>query len=170
MKRFAMLACLGALLAPAAYAADVGVSINIAQPGLYGRIDIGNVPAPPSLIYARPMVIQPLPPGPPMAPLYLYVPPGYARHWRRHCHEYHACNRQVYFVQERWVNEVYVPHRDHGPDGRRFEGRGPEGHPGGYRGNPEGFREDRRVPPPRGGRDDHGPDRGYPRSDDRRRD
>jgi len=97
-----------------------GVTINgPIVPGVYGHVVIGNAPPPP-VVYARPMVIEAPPPGVIVRPIYLHVPPEYARHWREHCHEYHACNRPVYFVRsaeyepgfnmERWRRE----HLDHG--------------------------------------------------------
>jgi hypothetical protein len=94
-----------------ALGADVGVSITVDQPGLYGRIDIGNVPRP-AVLYASPILVAPPPPAVVVPePLYLHVPPGHAKHWRKHCREYDACGRPVYFVQDRWYNEVYVPAR-----------------------------------------------------------
>jgi hypothetical protein len=45
-------------------------------------------------------------PGP---PIYLHVPPGHYKHWHKHCHEYGACGRQVYFVQNDWYEHTYVP-------------------------------------------------------------
>jgi hypothetical protein len=116
MKRLLILSLL-ALAAPAAFAADVGVSISIGEPGFYGRLDIGGFPQPP-VIYAQPIVVQPLP-GRPSAPIYLRVPPGYARHWRAHCREYNACSVLVYFVREKWYSGVYAPrYREmHGPPG-----------------------------------------------------
>ena len=54
MKRF--VATLAALLVAApVFAADVGVSVSVGQPGFYGRIDIGGMP-PPRLVYAQPIV------------------------------------------------------------------------------------------------------------------
>ncbi len=95
-----------ATAAPAWSAVDVGVGVTIRQPGVYGRIEIGNYPPPPVLypqpvIIARPVVVVQQP------PLYLYVPPGHAKHWDKHCYRYNACARQVYFVQEDWVQERY---------------------------------------------------------------
>lgn len=106
MKRLLLIATLITAVVPA-MAADVGVSINIGQPGFYGRIDIGNAPQP-RLIYAEPIVIerQVRYVG---SPLYLHVPPGHAKKWSKHCGAYNACNRQVYFVQDDWYNDVYVP-------------------------------------------------------------
>lgn len=98
-----------ASLAPAQAAdVDVGVSISIGQPGFYGRIDIGSYP-PPVLLYPQPVIIQPAPVAVVRQPIYLHVPPGHARDWRRHCGRYAACNQPVYFVQDRWYQEVYVP-------------------------------------------------------------
>ena len=91
-----------------ALAADVGVSVSVGQPGFYGRIDIGNFPQP-RVIYARPIVIQPVPVAVAPQPIYLHVPPGHAKNWRKHCHKYNACNQPAYFVREEWYNNVYVP-------------------------------------------------------------
>jgi hypothetical protein len=110
--------------------ADVGISINIDQPGLYGQINIGKVSQPPQLIYAQPVVVvqDPQYVG---APIYLHVPPGHERHWSKHCAEYGACGRPVYFVRDDWYNREYVPrqvHRDdQGEDGDHRHGHG-EGH------------------------------------------
>ena len=104
-------ACLLALAAALpAHAADVdvGVSISVGQPGFYGRIDIGNVPQP-VLVYPQPVVIQPVPVAVVRQPIYLHVPPGHAKNWARYCSRYAACNQPVYFVQDRWYQEVYVP-------------------------------------------------------------
>jgi hypothetical protein len=68
------------------------------RPGVYGRIEIGNGPPPP-LIYTQPVTVsQPLGPAG-VQPLYLYVPPGHARKWARHCRQYDACGVPVYFVR-----------------------------------------------------------------------
>lgn len=90
-----------------AVAADVGVSISVGQPGFYGQIDIGNFPRP-QLVYAQPLVIRP-PVGIVYEPIYLNVPPGQAKKWGYYCGRYNACGRPVYFVQNRWYNDVYVP-------------------------------------------------------------
>jgi hypothetical protein len=128
MKRFlcASAAVMAAVTAPA-IAADVGVSVQVGEPGFYGRIDIGNFPQP-QLIYPQPVVIQPVPAGVVRQPIYLHVPPGHAKNWRRHCHRYNACGQPVYFVHDGWYNNVYVP--------RYREGRSAgHGERGGDRGN-----------------------------------
>lgn len=100
-------AALLAGLSASALAADVGVSVSISQPGVYGRIDIGKVPQP-QVIYAEPVVIYRAPVR--REPIYLHVPPGHAKNWRKHCRRYDACGVPVYFVEERWYNDVYTPH------------------------------------------------------------
>jgi hypothetical protein len=109
-------------LCSAAFAADVGVSVNIAQPGFYGRIDIGQVPQP-VVIYPQPVIIDQR--GPVMLePIYLRVPPGHERHWDKYCRHYNACGLPVYFVQDRWYRDVYAPHFHEGPD-HHHEGHDP---------------------------------------------
>ncbi len=101
------------LLAGSAAAA---VSISVGEPGFYGRIDIGSAP-PPQVVYANPIVVAPVM-GRAYDPVYLRVPPGHAKNWRNYCHRYDACGRPVYFVQDRWYNDVYAPRyreRNRGP-------------------------------------------------------
>ncbi|MFZ2855245.1 MAG: hypothetical protein WAZ34_14205 [Rhodocyclaceae bacterium] len=127
MKRL-LIAAAFAVAAVPAFAADV--SISIGQPGFYGRIDIGDYPQP-QVIYRRPMMIERVEIDRP--PIYLRVPPGHAKNWRKHCHRYNACGERVYFVQNNWYNQEYVPryqerHRDRRDgrdhrDGRRDEHR-----------------------------------------------
>lgn len=99
------LACAAAaLLLAAAGGAQAQTYINATvggelAPGVYGRINIGNAPPPP-LIYAEPVLIHRPAVVVPRAPIYLYVPPGHAKHWGKHCARYNACNQPVYFVQE----------------------------------------------------------------------
>lgn len=130
MKRFLIGAALAAL-AGSAIAADVGVSVSIGQPGFYGHIDLGNVPQP-QLIYAQPVIIQPVPVGVIRQPVYLRVPPGHEKNWGKHCRKYNACGQPVYFVQENWYNNVYAPryrdeHDDHDDDhGNKGKGNGKE--------------------------------------------
>lgn len=112
-----------------ALAADVGVSISIGEPGFYGRLDIGSFPQP-QVIYRRPIMIERVPMDRP--PIYLRVPPGHAKHWKKHCREYNACGERVYFVQDSWYSREYVPryqkqhrgHRSEGRDGRGDDNRG----------------------------------------------
>jgi hypothetical protein len=111
-----------------ALAADVGVSVQVGQPGFYGRIDIGNFP-PPLLVYPEPVIIQPVPVGAVRQPIYLHVPPGHAKDWRKHCRKYNACGQPVYFVQEDWYNNVYVPrYRDSKPHGQGHSKKQGKGH------------------------------------------
>ncbi len=122
-----------------AFAGDVGVSISIGQPGFYGQINIGNVPQPP-VVYAQPVVVQPVPEYISAPPIYLHVPPGHEKHWSKHCAEYHACGRRVFFVRDDWYNHEYVPRyqREHG-DRDHDEGHGHgDGHGEGHEGHDHG--------------------------------
>ena len=86
---------------------EVGVGVTIRQPGVYGRVEIGTGAPPPPAIYRRPVVIAQPAVVVAQPPMYLYVPPGHAKKWRKHCHRYDACGRQVYFVREEWVQARY---------------------------------------------------------------
>jgi hypothetical protein len=96
-----------------------GATIGVATPGFYGQISVGDLSAPPQLIYAQPVIVEPAPRyvG---APIYLHVPPGYERHWAEHCREYHACSERVYFVRDDWYRDVYVRHHRYDPDHYRY--------------------------------------------------
>lgn len=130
MKCFLLAAALVTMTTPI-FAADVGVSVQVNQPGLYGRIDIGNFP-PPQVIYPSPVIIQPVPMGMAPQPIYLHVPPGHQKKWHKHCRKYGACGQPVYFVQESWYQNVYVPrYRSHGnyqDNGRGHTQYGEHGH------------------------------------------
>lgn len=124
MKKIMITAALVAaslsLLSTATHAANVDVSINIGQPGYYGRIDIGDFGRP-QVIYREPRVIERVVVE--REPIYLHVPPGHAKNWRKHCRKYDACGERVYFVQDNWYNSQYVPryqakHRDRHEDRR----------------------------------------------------
>lgn len=143
---------------PAAHAADVdvGVSVRIGQPGFYGVIDIGTFPRP-VLVSPRPVIL--VEGGHRPRPLYLNVPPGHRKNWRKHCHRYDACGTPVYFVRNDWYDGVYAPEyrRRHGGDderGGRHAHR--EGH--GDRDRPHGH--DRDHDRDRGGKG-RGPDRDH---------
>jgi hypothetical protein len=113
MRVIAILAVLVAG-AGASHAGGVDVRIMLSGqvvPGVYGQVNIGN-DGPPPVVYARPMVIEPQYAPPP--PIYLHVPPDHARNWRKHCHEYNACNRPVYFVKSQEYDPEYQRHyQDH---------------------------------------------------------
>jgi hypothetical protein len=126
MKRTLVLAL--ALAATVASAqTSVGVSVSVAQPGVYGRIDIGNMP-PPAVIYERPIIYAPMPVVVQQQPVYLYVPPGHQKKWGKHCAKYNACGQPVYFVRESWVQQRYD--EDHGK-GHKGKGKG-KGHGDGH--------------------------------------
>jgi hypothetical protein len=118
MKKICLALALAAGALPALAGTDVGVSIGISQPGLYGRIDIGTVGAAPVLVYPQPLVI--VRPAVMPQPVYMHVPPGHAKNWSKHCARYDACGRPVYFVQEDW----YQQHYGGGPGKGNGKGKG----------------------------------------------
>ncbi|KQV88996.1 hypothetical protein [Pelomonas sp. Root1237] len=110
------------LIAGAAQATDVGVSVQIGQPGFYGRIDIGNT-APPPVMMAQPVWVQRQPVH--VAPVYMRIPPGHQKHWEKHCAQYNACGVPVYFVKEDWYQERYArPQNDNDQGGDHGKGKG----------------------------------------------
>lgn len=132
MKKFVLVGLLAAGFCASVLSADVGVSIHVAQPGVYGRIDIGNFP-PPAVILPQPVIISPQPVVVQQQPVYLYVPPGHQKHWAKYCGRYRACGEPVYFVQENWVRERYEErHRDdtggHGPKEKKHKDKGKDKH------------------------------------------
>ena len=136
MKSLFTLACAVFVFGTAQAGTQVGVSIGINQPGMYGRIDIGGYPQPP-LVYSQPVVIVPSPVAVYQRPVYLYVPAEQQLNWGRYCRNFGACGQPVYFVREDWVRARYADEhryrREHGhKDGH--DGDGPSrdhGHQGG---------------------------------------
>ena len=125
MKKYLsmLIAALGAAVAaPAWSAVDVGVGITIREPGVYGRIEIGSQP-PPLLLYPQPVIITRPAVVVQQPPMYLYVPPGHAKDWRKHCGKYNACARQVYFVQEAWVQDRYEERHGKGKEKNKNKGK-----------------------------------------------
>lgn len=125
MKRFLFVASVvAAILSMPTFAADVGVSVSIGQPGFYGRIDIGDYPYPqPQVIYRQPRIVERV--YMEREPIYMRVPPGHAKNWHKYCHQYGACGERVYFVKDYWYNHEFVPHyqeQHRGQDYRRDKG------------------------------------------------
>jgi hypothetical protein len=113
MNRFLFAAALAAATT-AALAGDNQSHASIGQPDYYGRLDFGDYPQP-QVINRHPIAIEQVPTNRP--PVYLRVPPGQTKNWRKHCREYNACGERVFFVQDNWYNRDYVPryqevHRD----------------------------------------------------------
>jgi len=110
----------------AAYTAQAGqpiINLNVGgelAPGVYGQVQFGNAPPPP-VLYPQPRIIMRQPRGVAMEPMYLHVPPGHARNWRKHCREYGACDHPVYFVKSREYEAGYA-------EERRGRGRGHDRH------------------------------------------
>ena len=127
MKKLLCAVAIVGAVAPA-MAADVGVSVSVSQPGVYGRIDIGNFPQP-AVVVAQPVVIQQprVVVAQPVQPVYMWVPPGHQKNWGKHCREYNACGVPVYFVKDEWYQQNVMRER-HGDDdhggGKHGKGHG----------------------------------------------
>lgn len=109
-------------------AGDLGINVMLSgqvAPGVYGQVQIGNA-SPPPVVYAQPMLIEPQAAPPP--PVYLHVPPGHAKNWRKHCREYNACNRPVYFVRSEEYEPDYARRHEHDRDDRRHDRDDDHGH------------------------------------------
>jgi hypothetical protein len=119
MKKI-LAAALAMLVLSTAHATDVGVSIAISQPGVYGRIDIGHFPQP-AVVVAQPVIIAPAPVGVVVQPVYMWVPKGHRKDWSKHCRHYNACGVPVYFVRHDWYDQQVrysaQPYRVDGGDG-----------------------------------------------------
>ena len=114
MRSLCLVLAAAAAATPALAGTDIGVSVGISQPGFYGRIDIGSVNVAPVLIYTRPVIITRPAVVVTQQPVYLHVPHGHAKNWRKHCGHYNACGQQVYFVQEDWYQKHYADKPGHG--------------------------------------------------------
>jgi hypothetical protein len=102
------------------FAGDLGVNVILSgqvSPGVYGQVEIGNAPRP-VVVYEQPRVVVVDKRYAHREPVYLHVPPGHAKHWRKHCREYHACERQVYFVKSREYEPSYQREHRHDHDHR----------------------------------------------------
>ena len=111
--RLMLLAFLAAAGLASAAEPDIRVIMSSdVRTGVYGRVEFGNAPPPP-VVYAEPIIVSRPPPPrtvvvappPPPQPIYLHVPPGHAKNWKKHCKHYHACDRPVYFV----MSDEYKP-------------------------------------------------------------
>lgn len=124
MKKFiAALALTAAACATPAFA-DIGFSIRIGEPGFYGRLDIDSGYSP-RLVFNTPLLIERGHRN--LQPVYLRVPAAHYRYWNRYCGQYGACAYPVYFVQDDWYRDVYIPRyrqrHDHDRHDDRWDGR-----------------------------------------------
>ena len=126
--RFFIVPVMIAAVAPLAQAQNVSFNATISGqvvPGVYGQVQLGNAPPPP-VVYAQPMIAQPTPVvvgAAPVEPIYLHVPPGHAKNWHKYCHQYHACERPVYFVKSAEYEPGYRPDHDHHEHGHHDDDR-----------------------------------------------
>ena len=116
--------CVIAALSTTAWA-DVRVGVTISGeivPGVYGRVEIGDTSPP--LVYAKPVIIVQESHREPLTPIYLHVPPGHAKNWRKYCGRYNACNRPVYFVKSAEYEPGYEKRSDNKSRADEARGKG----------------------------------------------
>lgn len=158
-SRLLAVAALALAGAGSAAASDTFINATVGgvlAPGVYGRIDIGSAPPPP-VLYQQPVLIGQPVVGVPQRPVYMYVPPGHAKHWAKHCAKYNACGVPVYFANvDSRGHYVRGPQHEQGWGGRGDDhrtgfddGRGRGGERGDW-----------------GGRGEHGHGRGHGRGHD----
>jgi hypothetical protein len=68
------------------------------------------------IIVQRPQVVVQRP-----EPVYMWVPPGHRKNWKKHCRDYNACGVPVYFVQDQWYDQKV---KGRGRDDDRGNGKG----------------------------------------------
>lgn len=153
-----LILALSLLAASAPALAQTSVSIAVGQPGFYGRLDLGDFGRP-NVVYEQPVMVE-RHTRYVAEPMYLRVPPGHMKHWSKHCRQYNACGRQVYFVRDDWYQNTYAPrYREiHGGRGR---GQGAQ-----HRGDERGDRDEHRGNG-RGNDRDHGPGQGHDKGHDK---
>jgi hypothetical protein len=123
LARLALAAgALAAFSAQPALAQNISIGIN--QPGVYGRVDIGQPPPQVAWVRPAPVIVQQPAGGYQRQPIYLYVPPAHYNNWNRYCGRYNACAQPVVFVQDKWVRDRHAqyragPGRDDDRDGIR---------------------------------------------------
>jgi hypothetical protein len=110
------MAALGAGAMQSAIAQNISLSIN--QPGVYGRVDIGEPVPQRAWVNQRPIIIAPPQVVYDRQPIYLYVPQQHSNNWGRYCGRYNACAQPVVFVQDGWVRDRDTQARYGRHDGR----------------------------------------------------
>ena len=100
------------------FACELGINVILSgqiAPGIYGEVELGNAPRP-RVVYAQPVVILADKRYVRVEPIYLHVPPGHAKKWSKHCHDYNACGRKVYFVKSEEYEPEYINRNRHSED------------------------------------------------------
>jgi hypothetical protein len=130
MKRILAAALVAGAVGSALAQPQVGVSVSINQPGVYGRVTIGEVR--PALVLPQPVIISQPSVVVHRTPVYLYVPDDHQQNWRRYCGRYAACGQPVYFVRDDWVRDRYERHHPGWDNGRHHASDKGHGHGHGH--------------------------------------
>ncbi len=92
-------------------AAAANVSISVYEPGVYGRVDIGEPLPQVAWVNPQPIIYAPAQYNVQRQPIYLYVPTTHSNNWGRYCGRYNACAQPVVFVQDRWVRDRHAQYQ-----------------------------------------------------------
>jgi hypothetical protein len=106
MKRLLLSALLAAT--PLFGVAQVNFNFSIGDPDYNGQIYFDNDQQP-LVMNATPIIAYPDQADIYAAPIYLRVPLYYYQNWQQYCGMYSACYVPVYFVQDNWYQQYYVP-------------------------------------------------------------
>lgn len=104
MKRLLLLSLLAL---PLLSQAQVNFNFSVGDPGYYGQVYIDNGPQP-EVMNTIPIIAYPGPPNY-ARPIYLRVPLYYYQNWTQYCQIYNACYTPVYFIQDYWYQQSYIP-------------------------------------------------------------
>jgi hypothetical protein len=112
LRKVALATFVAMAVAPLAGAAEDSVATitEPVKPGVYGRLAMAATSkATPALVYEQPMFIEAPQMGARVEPVYLHVPPDHAKNWKKHCKQYKACDKPVFFVKSAEYEPGYKP-------------------------------------------------------------
>lgn len=100
---------------------------SLIQPGFYGLVDIGNG-SPPPVVYSEPVLIAQPAASKHLVPAYYHVPPSHAKDWKKHCGQYKACARPVFFVRSgEYLRDAHYSSQEYQHDYENFRYAGGTG-------------------------------------------
>lgn len=116
LRKVLVATLLGAGVAQAALATSVSIPVH--QPGVWGRVTLGDPVPQRAWVAPQPVIVVPAPVAVVRAPIYIYVPVEHSNNWARYCGRYQACSQPVIFVQDGWVRERHAAYfKDRDGDG-----------------------------------------------------
>lgn len=96
------------VVAPSDVNAQV-LTISYGEPGWYGRLELGPDYPRPQRVYGELRLGKRFVTSHRLPVEFYHVPRIHYLRWGEFCRLYHACNKPVYFVTNRWYNTTYSP-------------------------------------------------------------